>query len=261
MKNSPRPLLPDVLSTRCASHRTRSRGNAWIVGLLILLAAGAAAPVRAAEIAAQEITVMTGQTESVVVGMLRIVSTPGESDATVTIPVLMPKAVAARAAVALAGAQPSLSVGAVLFRPSGFGDYTPTPRGLPRDWQAAVIQFRIPARIAGSGFTAKLMLVQPQFKNIVPYFPLLSPDAAAASKITFLPGNGSAVEMASRNTQPAALEDGMLTLRPTSRELILVRRLEMREPSRVAPEKKPAKKRIFFWTNPLKKLFRQDKGR
>lgn len=210
----------------------------------------------AAQIATQEVTVMTGISESIVVGLVQVVPAPGESGALVMVPVLLPRTVAATATAAYAAARPSLAVGPRNFTPTGYRDSGLEVRGLPIGWQAAVFLFQIPPQFAGRGFVGKLMYIQPQAKNVIPLFPL-STMANSTSKVTFLPGNNHSLKLVSRTTQPAALKEGMLTLRPTVGELILVQRLENKERDQVVEKKKPLDRRHFVLPNPFDGLFRK----
>jgi hypothetical protein len=229
--------------------------------LAILLLALTAGRLPAAAIVGQEMTVMTGVTESTVVGVLQVALTEGESGATVEIPVPLPRAAAASFSMAYMTAQPSLAVGPRSFTPTGFRKTASVAPGLPRDWETAIFQFRIPLQFTGRGFFGKLMYVQPQLGSATPFLSLSPHADVAASKITFLPGNSHSLELISRNSQPAALEEGMLTLRPVPGELILVRRQALPEPKRAAPEKKTVKRRHFAWQNPLDTLFPKLKKR
>lgn len=205
----------------------------------------------AAEIAAQEFTVMTGITESTVVSQLQILPVAGETGALVTIPVLLPRATAAAPATAYAAAQPSLAIGPRSFVPTGFRIAGQSIPGLPSDWEIALFQFQIPPQFAGRGFIGKVMYVQPKIKDATPFLSLSSQAPLAASKITFLPGNNHTLGLLSRNSQPAALEDGMLSMRPVAGELILVGRSALPEPKRVAQEEKIPKKKYFGLKNPF----------
>ena len=227
-----------------------------IPGFLFWLLALAAGNAFAAQIVTQEVTVMTGLTESIVVGLLQVVPTPGESGALVAVPVLLPRTVASSPAAACAAAQPSLTVGPRNFPPTGYRNSGLDAPGLPSGWQAAVFLFQIPPQFSGRGFVGKLMYVQPQIKNVVPLYPL-STTAGSASKVTFVPGNSHSLALTGRSSQPAVLEEGMLTLRPTNGELIFVQRLEVRERERAAETKKPSPRRKVVLPNPFEGLFRK----
>jgi hypothetical protein len=216
---------------------------------LLALAAGTAS---AAEIIAQEFTVMTGLTESTVGGQLQIVPAAGESGAIVQIPVLLPRQAALNPATAYAATQPSLAVGPQNFLPVGFHIREERVRGLPRGWQVGIFQFQIPPEYARSGFIGKVMYVQPQNKDVTPFVSLASQAAPASSKITFLPGNSYSIGLLSKNTQPSTIENGMLSLRPVNEELILVGRKALKE-SRQLGDEKPQKSRTS-WKNPLEGL-------
>lgn len=218
---------------------------------LLALAAGNAP---GAQIVTQEITVVTGITESVVVGLLQVVPAPGESGALVAVPVLLPATFAGSAATAYAATQPTLALGPRSFTPTGYRNSGLNVPGVPSGWQAAVFLFQIPPQFAGRGFTGKLMYVQPQMKNVVPLFPLFTLEGSA-SKVTFLPGNNHSLKLASRSSLAAVLEEGMLTLRPTNGELIFVQRLETKERPRVAETKKTSRRKHFILPNPFEGLF------
>ena len=221
-------------------------------GLLIVAATKAAASL----VAVQEITVMTGVTEATVVGKVQVVPTPGEAGPSLAVSVLLPRSVTANFGTARTVAQPWLAAGGQTFRPTNFRISREGMKGIPRDWQEVVFFFHLPPQFAGRAFVGNLMYIQPQIKNVVPFLPFSTP-AASASKVTFLPGNDHALELVSRNSLPAVLDEGMLTLQPKDRELILVRRLKMQEPARVSTEKKPPRRVHFLWEEALKGLFRR----
>jgi hypothetical protein len=220
------------------------------LGLVFWLLALATEFAPAAQVVTQEITVITGITESTIVGLLQVTPIAGESGASVAVPMLLPQSVAASPATSYAAAQPSLSIGSQSFTPTTFHNSGLEAPGTPRGWQAVVFQFQIPPQFAGRGFVGKLMYVQPQIKNVIPFFPLTTP-AGSASKVTFLPGNSHMIQLVSQNSQPAVLEDGMLTLQPRDRELILVRRIEVREKEAAVEEKKSRRGAHFVWKNPF----------
>jgi len=221
----------------------------YLVFCLLALTAAAAS---AAEIIAQEFSVMTGITESTVAGQLQIVPMSGEAGAFVEIPVLLPRPSARALATAYTAAQPSLAVGRMNFLPTGYRVTDQKVRGLPRNWQIGIFQFQIPPQFAQSGFVGKLMYVQPQIKDVTPFLSLASQAAPSSSKITFLPGNSHSIGLVSKNTEPPVLENGMLSLRPVNGELILVGRKALKEPKRAATEK-PKRSRII-WKNPFENL-------
>ena len=222
----------------------------WILALLAL----AAVRLPAASIIGQDMTVVTGVTESTIVGQLMILPGPAEAGVFVEVPVPLPRALAATPGSAYAAAMPSLAVGPKNFTPRGYRR-AKSPRGLPRDWELGVFQFHLPFQSPGRAFLGKVMYVQPNIRSAVPFFSLSPQIPLNASKITFLPGNSHSLELASKNSQPATLEDGMLSIRPVYGELILVRRIELKEPKRVVAEKKAAKRRHFVFPNPFKGLF------
>lgn len=219
-----------------------------VFGLLALTVAAASA----ADIIAQEYSVMTGITESTVAGQLQIVPASGESGAFVEIPVLLPRQAAGALAIAYRAAQPSLAVGRLNFLPTGYRVADQKVRGLPRNWETGIFQFQIPAQFAQTGFVGKLMYVQPQIKDVTPFLSLASQAAPASSKITFLPGNNHSIGLISKNSEPAVLENGMLSLRPVNGELILVGRKALKEAKRVAEEK--TQKSRVVWKNPFEGL-------
>jgi hypothetical protein len=227
-----------------------------VVALLVLTVGGA----RPAALVGQEMTVLTGLTESTVVGQVQILPGNSEVGATVDVPIPLPRTAASSPGTAYAAAMPSLAVGTHTFLPTGFRR-SDALRGLPRDWEMAVFQFRLPIQSPGRPFVAKLMYVQPNLRKAVPFCSLSPQIPPSASKVTFVPGNGYTVELVSRTRQPAAVEEGMLTLQPVYGELVLVRRIAVPESPRVARGKKPAPRRIFVFPNPFKFLFpRRDKG-
>lgn len=220
--------------------------------LVFCVLAVTVAAASAADIIAQDFSVMTGITESTVAGQLQIVPSSGESGAFVEIPVLLPRQAAGTLATAYGAAQPSLAVGRLNFLPTGYRVAEQKVRGLPRGWEIGMFQFQIPSQYAQSGFIGKLMYVQPQIKDVTPFLSLSSQAAPSSSKITFLPGNSHSIGLISKNSEPAALENGMLSLRPVNGELILVGRKALKEPKRAA-EAKPQKSRVI-WKNPFENL-------
>lgn len=213
--------------------------------LVVLILCCAVLPLRAASLLSQDITVMTGARDSMVVGRLDIVpSAPGTQDF-VEVPVLLPKATAANFAAAYAATMPSLSVGPHSFHPIAIteGGGKPVP-GLPRDWRWVSFYFQIPARFAGSGFTAKLMYMQPQIGDTVPFYPISPP---GGSKVRFMAGNGYSVEMLNTKARATVTEDGVPLL---DRQLILARRVEdraRRKEEKVKEEKYPKRMYFFRW--------------
>jgi hypothetical protein len=222
--------------------------------LVFLLLVLTAVRLPAASIIGQDMTVVTGVTESTVVGQLTILPGPAEPGVFLEIPVPLPRAAAATPASAYAAAMPSLVVGPRNFTPRGYRRAA-SPPGFPHDWELGVFQFHLPFQSAGRAFLGKVMYVQPHLRKTVPFFPLSPQIPIDSSKITFLPGNSHSLEQASRNSQPATLEDGMLIMRPVPGELILVRRIEVSEPTRVTQKKQPLKRTHSLFPNPFEGLF------